>query len=227
MSQKPGDFFIGVIDLFVIILPGVFLNFIAYFAWKVPFTEIGKLELGGPANWTIFILSAYFSGHILSYFGTFVDTIFYGNDLRLIKCTMVDVRKCVLERIRGKLGVDFVNDKDVRRWAIAYLRTWNESATRYLDRKDADRRFFRNMILVLLVGLVTSLYYLFKPGSELNQLTVVSVILILLIPFCVLRYRDHQKKLTKQVFEFFISTVSAPAKCDDRQVESSKDSTNL
>lgn len=208
MSQKPGDFFIGVIDLFVIILPGLFLNFIAFFIWKHPFDKICDLALGKPANWAIFILTAYFGGHILSYFGTFVDKIFYGNDLKLIKCEMVDVRKHVLKTICDKLGVNFINEKDVRKWAIAYLRTWNESATRYLDRKDADRRFFRNMILVLVLALVASLSEGFKEGY---------VILILIIPFCVLRYRDHQKKLTKLVFEFFLSTISPPK--NDSQAE--------
>lgn len=103
MSFKPGDFFIGVIDFFSVILPGAVLTM--YLAHINVFTciTVTTLTNGAGMNWLIFGLASYFFGHLLFVSSSVLDRFYDRFYIR---------RKLVSD--------DFLDDKSQVGW-IRYL----------------------------------------------------------------------------------------------------------
>jgi hypothetical protein len=79
--MKPSDFFIGVQDLFAILLPGAGLAFIAMF-WAalvdIPSDHVlhALLSLNGAGAWAAFFVTAYVLGHLVASMGSKLDTLY-------------------------------------------------------------------------------------------------------------------------------------------------------
>jgi hypothetical protein len=75
---KPGDFFVGVTDLFSIILPGASLAFVLLKVEEVQHLDVLKLRsLGGTPGYVAFFVTAYLLGHLTNMAGaTILDWIY-------------------------------------------------------------------------------------------------------------------------------------------------------
>jgi len=78
---RPGDFFVGVLDFFAILLPGAVAAAILA-PLVAPLTSDAQ-------RWTAFLLSAFFLGHLIFLLGSYIDGVYnalrerwnpYGNE---------------------------------------------------------------------------------------------------------------------------------------------------
>jgi hypothetical protein len=77
---KPGDFFVGVTDLFSVLLPGAVVSFVAMRAEQSlnpPADLFGLLELKDAAGYTAFLVSSFLLGHLVDMVGASVlDSVY-------------------------------------------------------------------------------------------------------------------------------------------------------
>ena len=199
MNVKPQDLFIGVIGLFVILLPGALIIFVGlWLYYGYPLKPTPTLHWSTWEAGIAFFIASYVLGHVISLIGSFSED-------SLSK--LIDVRKYQrktrpeVEKALGKYHSD-VEDQPhkVRRWAANILRTQEGPIGIHLERKDADRRFFRNVVVVCLLALAGSLVQLYQSQQYSHN----PVILFGLLLAMVLRYVDQQNKYTRDVFESFL-----------------------
>jgi hypothetical protein len=149
---KTPDYYLGVVDLFAILLPGAILAFIV--SQCIQWSALPKLTkaLSPPlVGYICFAVTAYIAGHFLSALGAVVmDHIYdrwykkhFGKKLNRRRKRI----KPLLERI---LRVD---EKDnALEWTLALLRIKASAAMAQLDRLEADSKFFRSLSLALLLS---------------------------------------------------------------------------
>jgi hypothetical protein len=201
---KPQDFLIGVIDLFVIILPGALLIFAALrVAYGYPLMPLPAAVWSDLAAAAAFVGGAYLLGHLVSYVGSLSEDAFHRTAERQVLAQEENVRKTVAAALK-RLGLPVEKQLNVRRQAATYLRLHDPAAAAHIERKDADRRFFRNVTVVLVFPVVAFLVR----GNWVEALFWGA-----LFAASLLRYFDQQKKFTRDVFEYFLlSTARGPQK---------------
>src|SRR5262249_11053497 len=80
MDAEPSKFFIGVIDLFAVVLPGATLAFaVAVHPIAPNLIPIanGPTVRGEPAMWALFLVASYILGHFVFLFGSSLDNWLY------------------------------------------------------------------------------------------------------------------------------------------------------
>ncbi len=200
MNFKPQDLFIGVIGLFVILLPGALLIVLGlWLCCDYPMEPGPKLYWSAWEAGLVFFIFSYVLGHVISLVGSFIED-------SLSK--RIDVTK-----FQPKTREDVVNfllpyhsdaknePYKVRRWAANIIRSQEGPISIHLERKDADRRFFRNVVVVCLLALSASLVQLYQSSEYLYDSLLIFGLLIAVI----LRYVDQQEKYTRDVFEHFLA----------------------
>ena len=205
MDFKPQDLLIGVIDLFVIILPGALLIFATLrVVYGYPLKPLPPAVWSDLAAAAAFVCGSYLLGHLVSYLGSVSEDAFH----RVVKERVLqrdeEDRKAVAE-VLARSGVRVDNPSNVRRQAATYLRLHDPAAAVHVERKDADRRFFRNVTVVLLFPVVA-----FVVRGSWTEALFWGV----LFAASLLRYFDQQKKFTRDIYEYFrLSTgLAAPPK---------------
>lgn len=202
MSYKPQDLFIGVIDLFVIILPGALLIFAALrVLYEYPLKPLPAVAWSDLAAAAAFVGGAYLLGHLVSYLGSWSEDAFHRVREKRVLEPDEKIRESV-GKILARSGLPVTEKLNVRRWAATYLRLFDPAAAAHIERKDADRRFFRNVTVVLVFPVVAFLLRGKWPEALFwGALFAASI----------LRYFDQQRKFTRDVFEYFLlSTGSSP-----------------
>ena len=196
MSYKPQDLFIGVIDLFVIILPGALLLFAALrVLYQYPEHSLPVAVWSDVTAAAAFVGGAYLLGHLVSGLGSLVEDAYNAVVKAWVLKKYPEARSMVTTVVaRSGLPVGDKPDK-VRRWAATYLRLHDPAAAAHIDRKDADRRFFRNVTVVLLFPAIAFLCQ----GNRTEALVWGA-----LLATSMLRYFDQQDKYTRDVFEYFL-----------------------
>lgn len=189
-EYKPSDFFIGIIDFFAVLLPGAIFCFIFRdFAQNRIFGPVLPHLNGDPQNWIAFVLSAYLFGHFLLSFGARLDPLYdkiflpymrrKGDELKLRAYTLVK------RHPEAKY--------DLLKWATAFVRIHSATAAADIDRLDAESKFFRSMVIVLIV-LMTSLH------ADWRLWVGWSGILLLTL----WRYANQRWKRTELTYRYFI-----------------------
>lgn len=73
---KPADFYVGVVDIFSILLPGAVVSWTAWL-WLGDPKLLSNLRLeGGIAPWVAFVLASYAAGHLVFMLASLVDLSF-------------------------------------------------------------------------------------------------------------------------------------------------------
>ncbi len=151
-SFKASEFFIGVVDLFAILLPGAILAFVV--AQCLPWLSTPKVArmLTPPfVAYACFGVAAYVTGHFLSALGSIVMDHVYD---RWYKKRFG--RKLAARRVRAKAQLDRVlhilSDDNALDWTLAVLRVQAPGTLAQLDRLEADSKFFRSLALALLLS---------------------------------------------------------------------------
>lgn len=210
MSIK--DFFTGITHFFVILLPGLIIALaLLYIINPVLYHSIDLNKLTG----ITFIVISYVFGHIISYYGShFEDKAEFLKDE-----TSPVLRSMVRYIINKKIGDGVAFQGNIRRWAASILREEDSNALGEIIRKDADRRFFRNIrVVVILLVAISAIAIIVHFGIEIiyQQTTICEffinniyiflllVISVIIIPLVNSRYKNQNKKYTQLVFESLI-----------------------
>ena len=196
MSYKPNDVFLGVIDLFVVVLPGALAIFVALrIGYGYPEVALPPTTWSYFTAGTAFAAGSYLIGHVISLICSKIEDE-YWTDERIDKEEPNKLRPEVERRLIHEFGMPVEGArKSVRRWAAKVLRTGNETVAATVDRKDADRRFCRNAAVVLIVpAVVIALQGSWAEAAVWAGLAVL----------CVARYFDQHRKYERDVFEYFV-----------------------
>jgi len=189
---KPNEFFVGVLDFFAILLPGAIAT--AILAPKVGKFIVGPLievPTDSSAKWAIFLVSAYFLGHLIFLMGSYIDRLYnflrewlnpYGNE---------SAYQCAT-RIRNLL----VDDEEKTalntfQWSRSVLIAKCPVAAEDVHRLEADSKFFRSLLIVF--SLVAIAYFL--DGATIEGFVSIS----LSVP-CFVRYYERRLKSTTQAY---------------------------
>jgi hypothetical protein len=92
---KPADFYVGVLDVFSILLPGAVVSWTAW-VWLGGDPELGTfLPHGEIAPWVAFGLAAFASGHLVFMLASLVDVTVDGFRKRILQRTLSADRRAV------------------------------------------------------------------------------------------------------------------------------------
>lgn len=203
-SDKPADFFIGLVDFFAVLLPGAILTYLVL-PWSAglfpdflpPLTEPG-------AGWIAFGVASYLVGHVLHHLGGFVDKWLY-DKLYVARWKRRKGEEPRLIRARKLMGIalgEVVEADSVFSWASSCVRLWNAAGAVELDRAGVDSKFFRSLVFVALVaGIIAGVKgQLWLLGSAVT-----------LMGFSLWRYCDRRWKAAQLTYEYFVILGARPA----------------
>jgi len=206
------DFFTGITHFFVILLPGLIVALALLYIISPELYQ--SLDLNKSTGIT-FIVVSYVFGHIISYYGShFEDKAEFLKDE-----TSPVLRSMVRYIINKKIGDGVAFQGNIRRWAASILREEDSNALGEIIRKDADRRFFRNIrVVVILLVVISAIEIIVHFGTEIiYQQTTISeffinnmyifllmLISVIIIPLVNSRNKNQNKKYTQLVFESLI-----------------------
>lgn len=189
---KPSDFYVGVLDLFGILLPGAVAT-----ALLEP--RIGGLIFGSlvsrpssePAQWAAFLVIAYFLGHLIFLLGSYLDPLY--NKLRE-RFDPYD-EKSAYQAATG-IRNDLLTEQERKplntfQWSRSVLLAQCPAAAQDVQRLEADSKFFRSLMVVsALAGLM------FFTQCQLIEGGIAAVIVAL----CFARYYERRLKSTTQAY---------------------------
>lgn len=188
---KAGDLYLGVVDLFAVLLPGSILTGVA---WKVLTLGASKemlATISGPEfvpKWLIFLIVAYISGHFLFAMGAWImDPLYDGFYKRWFeveeKKELPSMRRRADRILYEVLEEKLYSDGDNRlRWSEAFLTASGPGAKTALDRLEADSKFFRSLAVVTMLSMAivfSPLTHWLKAWQEW-VLAGISVVLLLI-----------------------------------------------
>jgi hypothetical protein len=215
---KPNDLFIGIIDFFAVLVPGVVAVIVV--GWAVNFRMPEKQDVFFLGT----ILTAGFVlGHILHGLGSFLDIFVYDPLFKPLGAEQKahGLRRKSYFRSNDKLYVASKNliafpvndiaaggDKDlgtktgqlpvgVYQWARAWLRIHSPEATAELDRLEADSKLFRSLSVI---GLAVLICFKFLPASAAGLLPLSLVVMVI----CLWRYCDLRQKMVRACYLHFV-----------------------
>jgi len=152
--MKPGDFYVGVIDFFSILLPGALLGATAAIVLDMP-PVLRPLLTSDTARWVAFALSAYALGHFAFLISSRLDDIY--DRYRPLMWPRANDEKGPFMEARALRCAHFANgadpEKDVPmntfKWAKAVLTARAPAALADVNRYEAHSKFFRSMAVAL------------------------------------------------------------------------------
>jgi hypothetical protein len=194
---KPGDFLLGVLDFFGILLPGSLATWLVT-QYIPPKTLREALSFGlgdGTANpdplllGAAFVLSSYLLGHFVFMAGAKLD-LPYDRWRKRAKPKNRDMAFREAEKVQTKLtpglaGGDFTTLK----WAKAYVQVKAPAARVEIDRLEADSKFFRSLVVVWALA---AAHFLLREQSP-----VAGVVALALTGLSYLRFREQRWKMTE------------------------------
>lgn len=159
---KASDLYIGVVDLFAVILPGALF---CGLGWKVlhDWNEGREfLERVSPPEfipkWVVFLVASYIAGHFLFALGAWImDPLYDGYYKRHfefnVKKELPSMRRRADRLLHEVLGRELYSEADNRlTWSQAMLTFGGAAAKGMLDRMEADSKFFRSLAVVLMLA---------------------------------------------------------------------------
>ena len=216
MNFDPQKFFIGVVDLFSMLLPGAA---VAYLAWQWEFVrDLSPFEIrSGPEGWLVFFFASYLIGHFLFSAGAVLDDIAYqpltavteiGHINRLADGKWVPwpiVRwmvglllgktddKALMQAVRLKKLALGPAAKGVNafQWSKARLSKVHPPSLVAVERFEADSKFFRSLIFPLIVAM---------PILACRQPWWQTAACVFLFGFAFWRYLHQRRKATQQAY---------------------------
>jgi hypothetical protein len=177
---KPSEFFVGVVDLFSIILPGGVLTFALQrsLSDQETFKNVCG-DLHDAAGWAAFLIASYILGHFIFAVGSLLLDDVYDTTYRVIAGESLDKLNAA---VKGPLGfpptgsgssadhaleASKKSGNDLRpvwrrsdpipggsavNWATAFVRTRNGAAAAEIDRAEADGKFFRSLLTLQILS---------------------------------------------------------------------------
>lgn len=224
---EPQKFFIGVIDLFSILLPGAVLTYLLkddhlcrmFYGASCP---------GNTEGWAVFLVTSYLLGHFIFLIGsTLLDDRIYdpikkatyaeqiarlakGNGLspvwpRLLAKAFMNKDAAPPVRHAIKIKEHYLDPLNASssvnafQWSKAKLTLANPEAIAVVQRFEADSKFFRSLFVVLCI---------FIPWSLVAHRYSLAISCVPLLILAFWRYLDQRVKATNQAYWYIIALES-------------------
>lgn len=224
MNFEPQKFFIGLIDFFSILLPGALLTYMLQGYLGPLFLGHDYGQLTGTKAWVAFFISSYLLGHFVFLLGArLLDDYFYDPirgataDKQIERLAKGKKLPWPITRWLAKFLINTRHDKALKRvlriknhylgqlsaaqainafqWSKAKLTLENPGAMSTIQRFEADSKFFRSLLIVLVA--------LFIWGFVGSRWTLVLVSMPLMV-LAFWRYVDQRMKSTIQAYWYII-----------------------
>lgn len=211
MSEyKPKDVFLGVIDLFAVLLPGAVLCF--FFVDTVEERLLAPpLGIAGHAEvWAAFLVASYLLGHFLSLVGGFALDKVYDRIRPFLKdaperydAGTPSLQKRARGALAGLLGDAYVEKIDSAvKWSTAFIAVARPDLSTELQRKEADQKLFRSLAIALAVAYVR-LALRGEPASAR------ALACLALIALALWRFVDQRMKYSHLCYWYVIALIKA------------------
>ena len=237
MDKKPGDFFIGIVNFFAILLPGALLAFCSidlvrdYHAIHPLVSEKTLAIINGEAQkWVAFIIASYLLGQFISLLGSFLDKVYgvvlnfflrktkgksdsnskfwnrkwHENELLYLAATGIKESHANINV--GHLYVlsaEKLKTVNTFQWAKANTQLRFPEAVSEIHRLEADQKFFRGVVVILIIIFMLQLF-----KYELDLVEFVVLVTALLLSFW--RYVDQRRKSTALAYIYLIAMERLP-----------------
>jgi hypothetical protein len=215
--MKPGDFLLGVLDFFAVLLPGSLATWIV--TRYVPPDDLARaLSFGVPSSaapdplvsGTAFLLSSYVLGHFVFMAGSRLDDS-YDRWRERVKPRDTDKVYQAAEKARGQLTPELAKSEfTLLKWAKTYIQVQASQARSEIDRLDADSKFFRSLVVV---SVALTLHFLL--GEHSTRMALASLLMTLL---AYRRYRDRRWSMTELSYGSAVIVFAARATPSARPV---------
>jgi|SRR5271165_882893 len=195
--MKPGDFLLGVLDFFGILLPGGLATWlVAQYIPPKALREALSFGLGdGTAKpdslvlGAAFLLSSYLLGHFVFMAGAKLDPS-YDRWRKRTKPKNRDMAFVEAEKVQKKLTAGLVGgDFTTLKWARTYVQVKAPAARVEIDRLEADQKFFRSLVVVFALAAAHFLLREQSPGAGAVALAMTGL--------SYLRFREQRWKMTE------------------------------
>jgi len=200
MGYKPEDFFVGVIDFFAVLLPGALFSFvIADFARHYLFGGALPDFHGEVQGWVVFAFSSYLLGHFIFLAGSYIDPLYNWFRERFVPKEK-DLTYLRAKAIKEKCLADNPHEMVMNtfQWAKSVIQLRSPGALVEVRRHEADSKFFRSLIVVLLLTLII----LSAKGAWLG-----SIICLILVGASFGRYAEQRWKAAQRAYEYVLAIV--------------------
>jgi len=200
------DFFGGIINLFVIFLPGFILLFSICIIFQInPSADLAKkFGEGEIGTWILIFTGSFVLGHFVSFLGSLLEDavqIFRPKEDKLLP-----VRVLAGIILRSTFPQSTISDHQIRRWGYIFLKNKEHPSLGEIESKDADRRFFRNILMVLILIVIFLCVILLILSNQQDpfdfKLLIIwlSISLIsIVLAYCRLQYLG--RKFSQLIFE--------------------------
>lgn len=202
MSYKPGDFFVGAIDFFGILVPGAILIFMHR---QIFFGLLGgQLTTWGLTPWVVFFLVSYIIGHFLLAMGVPLNG--------LLRYWLPEGKDDYYKEVRELISVPRRHKirPDVFHRVCAFIRLENGSAMADIERQIADYKLFRSLTLVFALDLL-----LMRLENNADRWPFSMALLILAL----VRYLFLLRWTYRAAFEYYVLIESEKPKAPKEQVQ--------
>lgn len=199
--MKPGDFLLGVLDVFAILLPGALatwlvLHYIPPSALRdaLSFGAEGPGGRTDPNEWVAvaaFVIASYVLGHFVFMFGSGLDTS-YDHWRKRAKPTTRDATFRAANALQKSLTPNLVGGEwTTLKWARAYIEVKAQHARVEIDRLEADQKFFRSLVVI---GVAFAAHFL------LHAALFAGLVAIAMAALAYRRYIDRRWKMTELTY---------------------------
>ncbi len=151
-APKAMDLYLGVVDLFGTLLPGLFLAFVMERLWGRDF----GLSMEWPketSEWVAFLVVSYIAGHLIDALGSVSLDPIYDFTYKLFKTGRYSkIRVRALEVAKTTLGPFWMDGDNILEWSRTFLRMQNGALSAAAERLEADSKFFRSLTVALLLA---------------------------------------------------------------------------
>jgi 8-oxo-dGTP pyrophosphatase MutT (NUDIX family) len=216
MDFDPQKFFIGLMDFFSILLPGALLTFVV----KTLTPQIAWLyeQYNGAKAWVAFLVASYLLGHFAFLLGSWLDEFYDWLRRRTLNAQIEQIvrrKKNFRWWVRAMVWLTFKRESNAAvdragkikeqslfrlhakksinnfQWCKALLAIESPESLAVVQRFEADSKFFRCFVIVLLVMLVWS-----WPARK-QDLAIAAAVLL---PLAMWRYMEQRFKATNQAY---------------------------
>lgn len=209
MKLEPESLFIGVIDFFSVLLPGAVLTYLV--KDDVEANLLGSVFpriAGEAAGWAAFLFSSYLLGHFIFLIGSYLDKI--SDPIRKpAAAALKHVRSIKDGRIPEVESEVVVN---AFQWAKARLTIQCPDALVEVQRLEADSKFFRSLVVVLLFA---AAWVIVRAGWR-YPVGFVALFCLALCGLSFWRYVERRSKAIKQAYWFVITLEHWPPSREEK-----------
>jgi hypothetical protein len=197
--MKPGDFLLGVLDFFAILLPGMMVTWLAlqYVPPSILRDALSfQIEATPQPNaWVLavaYLLASYTLGHFVFMVGSGLDPS-YDRWRRSAKPRTADATYLAAKDLHKKLNKELFHDGySTLKWARVYIQVHAADARVEIDRLEADQKFFRSLVIV---AIAFAAHFVILKGA-----LVLGLVAVVLGVLAYQRYVDQRWKMTELIY---------------------------